>query len=79
MAVFTEKTQHKLEILPPFNIIQCRTENIVEKDGEPVGSTFFREVFVPGSDISSACEDVKKIANLLWTDEIIANYRAVNA
>ena len=34
---FTERQEYKLEIIPPYNIIQCRRADIVEKDGVEVG------------------------------------------
>ena len=34
---FTERSEHKLEIIPPYSIIQCRRADIVEKDGVEVG------------------------------------------
>ena len=48
---FTERHEHKLEIIPPFNIIQCRRADIVEKDGVEVGRTYHRHVRTPGEDV----------------------------
>lgn len=73
---FTERVEHKLEIIPPYSIIQCRTANVVEKDGVEVGRTYHRGVYVPGSDVSAACEDVKKVSQALWTASVIAEYEA---
>ena len=39
MSDFTERKEHKLEIIPPYSIIQCREANIVERDGVEVGRT----------------------------------------
>ena len=33
---FTERCEHKIEIIPPYNILQCRRADIVEKDGVEV-------------------------------------------
>ena len=59
---FTERSEYKLEILPPFNIIQCRRADIVEKDGEEVGRQYHREVHVPGDDMSAACAEAQACA-----------------
>ena len=73
---FTERQEHKLEIIPPYSIIQCRKANIVEKDGVEVGRTYHRHVRVPGEDVSSDCAEVQAVAAALWTPEVIAAYQA---
>ena len=73
---FTERKEHKLEIIPPYSIIQCREANIVEKDGVEVGKTYHRYVCVPGDDISEECTELQAIASILWTPEVIAAYKA---
>ena len=73
---FTERHEHKLEIIPPFNIIQCRRADIVEKDGVEVGRTYHRHVRTPGEDVSSDCAELQAVAAALWTDEVVAAYQA---
>ena len=73
---FTERSEYKLEIIPPHNIIQCRRADIVEKDGTEVGRQYHRMVHVPGSDLSMACPEVVAVASALWTEESIAAYEA---
>ena len=73
---FTERHEHKLEIIPPFNIIQCRRADIVEKDGVEVGRTYHRHVRCPGEDVSSDCAELQAVAAALWTDEVVAAYQA---
>lgn len=73
---FTERVEHKLEIIPPYSIIQCRDANIVEKDGVEVGRAYDRKVYAPGDDVSSACDEVKKVAAAFWTPAVIAEYQA---
>lgn len=73
---FTERKEHKLEIIPPFSIIQCREANIVEKDGVEVGKTYHRHVRVPGEDVSSDCAELQAVAAALWTPDVIAAYEA---
>jgi len=76
MATFTERQEHKIEIIPPYSILQCRRADIVEKDGEEVGRTYHRHVRVPGDDVSGDCAELQAVANALWTSEVIANYQA---
>lgn len=73
---FTERHEHKLEIIPPFNIIQCRRADIVEKDGVEVGRTYHRHCRTPGEDVSDDCDELKAVAAALWTEEVIAAYQA---
>jgi hypothetical protein len=74
---FTERSEHKLEIIPPYSIIQCRRADIVEKDGVEVGRTYHRHARVPGEDVSNDCDELQSIAAALWTPEVIAAYQAL--
>jgi hypothetical protein len=73
---FTERKEHKLEIIPPYSIIQCREANVVEKDGVEVGRTYHRHVRAPGDDVSEDCVELQAVAAALWTPEVIAAYQA---
>ena len=73
---FTEKKEHKLEIIPPYQTIQCREANIVEKDGTEVGRTYHRHVRNPGDDVSGDCAELQAVATALWTTEVVAAYEA---
>ena len=73
---FTEKKEHKLEIIPPYQIIQCREANIVLKDDVEVGRTYHRHVRSPGDDVSGDCAELQAVATALWTADVIAAYKA---
>lgn len=73
---FTERHEHKIEIIPPFSILQCRRADIVEKDGKEVGRTYHRHVRVPGEDMTNECVEMQAVAMALWTDEVVAAYQA---
>lgn len=73
---FTERCEYKLEIVPPYNVIQCRRADIIEKDGDEVGRKYVRMVHRPGDDMSMACAEAQAVAGVLWTEEIIAAYQA---
>jgi len=75
---FTEKKEYKLEIIPPYSIIQCREANIVEKDGTEVGRTYHRHIRVPGDDVSGDCAELKAVATALWTTEVVAEYNTTH-
>ena len=73
---FSERQEHKLEIIPPHSVIQCRRADIVEKDGVEVGRTYHRHVCVPGDDVSEECAELQAVATALWTQEVIDAYQA---
>jgi hypothetical protein len=76
MANFTERHEHKLEIIPPYLIIQCRRADIIEKDGTEVGRTYHRHCRAPGDDVSEDCAELQAVAAALWTPEVIVAYQA---
>jgi len=73
---FTERQENKLEIIPPFSIIQCRRADIVEKDGVEVGRTYHRSMSSPGDDVSQECAELQAVAGVLWTQEVIDAFSA---
>ena len=73
---FTERQEHKIEIIPPYNILQCRRADIVEKDGKEVGRTYHRHCKSPGDDMTGECAEMQAVAAALWTQEVIDAYLA---
>ena len=71
---FTEKQEYKVEVIPPYSILQVRRADIVEKDGVEVGRTYHRHVCNPGDDVSEDCAQVQAIAGALWTTEVVDAY-----
>ena len=75
MATYTERLELKEEILPN-QTIQLRVATVIERDGEEVGRQYHRSVFTPGTDLSKAPDEVKAIAEALWTPTVISAYEA---
>ena len=76
----TESFEYKLEIIPPYSVIQCRRADIISRDDVEIARSYHRTVYCPGDDISQAPQEVKDVAGALWTPEVIAAYEAaVNA
>ena len=72
----TEKTIiDKIEVVET-NAIQVRTATIIEKDGVEIAKTYHRHVVSPGDDVSNEDPKVQAVANAIWTEEVIAAYRA---
>jgi len=76
---FTERHEHKIEIIPPYSILQCRRSDIVEKDGVEVGRQYHRHVKNPGDDMTGECAEMQAVATALWTQEVIDAYQASTA
>jgi hypothetical protein len=75
MALIEKTIIDKIELVEN-NSIQVRTANIIEKDGTEIARTFHRHVKHPGDDVSNEDPKVQAIANAIWTEEVIAAYRA---
>ena len=61
------------------NTIQIRNANIIERDGIEIAKTYHRHVINPLDDITNEDAKVQTIANALWTEEVINNYKALIA
>jgi hypothetical protein len=72
----TEKTLIDKVELTEVNTIQVRTATIIERDGTEISRSFHRHVVTPGEDVSNEDPKVQAIANAIWTEEVIATYRA---
>ena len=73
---YEEKIEYKLEIIPPWSIIQCRRADIVVKDGVEIARGYNRHVRSPGDDVSSDCQELQDVAGVLWTQDVIDAYQA---
>tara|TARA_Y100000593_G_C4228916_1_gene295922 strand:+ start:629 stop:901 length:273 start_codon:yes stop_codon:yes gene_type:complete len=50
--------------------IQERQKTAIVEDGKELSHSFSRRVLTPDMDVSSESDEVKSMANALWTDEI---------
>jgi hypothetical protein len=74
MELIEKQLIDKIEILEN-NIIQIRTANIIEKNGNEIAKSYHRKSLCPLDDILNEDLKVQSIANLLWTNEVIENYK----
>ena len=75
MALTETTTLDQIEITNS-NVIQVREALIVKRNEEVISSTFYRYTLSPGDDVSSKDPKIQSIANAIWTEEVIAAYRA---
>lgn len=58
-------------------VINVREATQILEDGNIIGNPLYRRwCLEPEQDISNECAQVKAIANAVWTDEVIAEYKA---
>jgi hypothetical protein len=76
MSLEKIKKIDKIEIVGDYKILQVREAIVVEENGVELSSSYHRWSFTPGDDVSSQPDEIKNIANLLWTQEIIDAYNA---
>ena len=62
--------------LTEINTIQIRTATIIEKDGLEIARTYHRQALNPTDSIENQDSRVQAIANVIWTKEVIAEYKA---
>ena len=87
MALTKEVKQDKIEIVTDFKHIQVREQTIVKEDDTIISKAFTnRYVLTCGkidasdnfidTDLSSESDEVKSLANVLWTDDVKAAWKA---
>lgn len=71
-----KKTSFDYEIRGEFKHIQERTKVSVLEDGKELSYSYQRRVLSPDADVSAESDEVKALANAVWTDEVKAAYAA---
>ena len=75
-----EKTiiQDKIEVvsIKEWKCIQVRTATIITEDEKELSRTFRRHVLSPTDDVSSQTDEVKKLAEIYFTDDAKAKQKA---
>ena len=56
--------------------IQVRTATIVTDDGAELSRSFHRHVVSPNDDVSGESDEVKKLAEIYFTDDAKAKHKA---
>ena len=69
-----KKISYDYEIRTEFKFIQERTRTAVLEDGNELSFQYNRRILTPDADISAESDELKAIANALWTDDIKKAY-----
>ena len=78
MALEKLTKQDKLEIVDcgDWKTIQVRTATIVTDDGAELSRSFHRHVVEPNSDLTNESDEVKKLAEIYFTDDAKDKHQA---
>ena len=56
-------------------IVMYREATRILKDGEQIAQTYHRTSLTPGQDLTGQPDNVKAIAQVTWTEAVIAAYQ----
>ena len=74
--MFTEtKVIDQITVTENGTILYREATRII-KDGEQIAQTYHRSSLAPASDLTDVPANVAAIANVAWTDEVVAAYQA---
>ena len=78
MALEKTVKDDKIEIVDcgDWKVIQVRTATIVTDDGAELTRSFHRHVVAPNDDVSGESDEVKKLAEIYFTDDAKAKQKA---
>ena len=78
MALEKTVKDDKIEIVDrgDWKAIQVRTATIVTDDGAELSRTFHRHVVAPNDDVSEESDEIKKLAEIYFTDDAKAKHKA---
>ena len=74
----TETFAYKIEVNEDYSI-GVRRADIVLKDDVEIARSYQRASFAPGSNVSTQPKVVQDVAATVWTDEVVAAYKAAEA
>jgi hypothetical protein len=73
MALEKKKT-YDYEVRGEYICIQERCKTSILEDGKEISYSYHRKAFMPDADVSAESDELKALANALWTDEIKKAY-----
>jgi len=76
MALSKQKVQDKIEIVSAFKHIQIRYADQIVEDGSVISQSYFRTVVNCGDYDAADEHNVRAIADAVWSEELIAEYKA---
>ena len=62
------------EVRGEYKHINVRTKTSIMEDGAEISYKYHRKVLTPDMDVSGESDELKALANALWTDEVKKAY-----
>ena len=66
----TKVITYDYEIRSEYKHIQERQKTAIMEDGTELSSSYHRRVLTPDMDVSSESDEIKGMADALWTDAV---------
>ena len=76
MSLSKKRVQDKIEIVGEYKNIQVRYSDQIIENGQVISSSYYRDTISCGDDAKAIEHNVKALADIYWTDEIKAAYKA---
>jgi hypothetical protein len=73
----TKVDKDDYEVRGEYKFIQVRTKTSIMEDGSELSFKYSRRVLTPDADVSAESDELKALANALWTDD--ANKESIMA
>ena len=58
-----------------YRLLEDKDIAVTYLTGEDFNNGELHKILIPGMDISEESEEIQKVVNELWTQEIISNYK----
>ena len=65
-----KKITYDYEVRGEYKHINERQKTAIMEDGKELSSSYHRRVLTPDMDVSSESDEIKGMADALWTDEV---------
>lgn len=77
MALEKSTVEDKIEIVDrgSYKSIGVRTATVIKDDGKEISRTFNRGVLNPNDDVSNKSDEIKKLAEIYFTDDAKAEHQ----
>ena len=69
-----KKVTYDYEVRGEYKCIQQRTKTAILEDGKEISFSYHRTSFMPDADVSGESNEVKALADTLWTDAVKKAY-----
>ena len=69
-----KKQTYDYEVRGEYKCIQERCKTSIMEDGKEISYSYHRKVFMPDVDVSAESDELKAMANALWTDDVKKAY-----